>query len=120
MKDSTQAALRLGNEEVVKFICSHGHFSLAAKLRLCSTCELSCPGIRNCPLVPTTTPGAVADFQTQNTDQLELTRVTQFPSATKKSAAARVGTYTWPAKNNTGCSLFTGPRLQPTPQRSMT
>jgi hypothetical protein len=62
MKASTQAALRLDNEEVIELICSRGYFSLAAQLRLCLTCELSCPGIRNCPVHPLCTPSGVDHF----------------------------------------------------------
>ena len=53
-----QTAARLVNEEVIELICSHGDSSLAAQLRMCLTCDLSCPGSRNCPVITLKRSGA--------------------------------------------------------------
>ena len=60
MKVIIQMAARLVNEEMIELICSHGHSSLAAQLRLCLPCDLSCPGFRDCPVI---TPSGVEQFQ---------------------------------------------------------
>jgi hypothetical protein len=63
MKVILRTTARLVNEKVIELVYSHGHFSLAAQLRLCLTCKRSCPGIRNCPVDSLNMPSGVGQVR---------------------------------------------------------